>query len=111
MSEYQALESLNEWLQRGVPDASGSCYVARIEGSDAKWGFERTFVSDVSHRNKLRVDPEEVSEGDVFELCFMREKAYLVVEAVRVIGGGSKATKDVFDVEIEKGNVLDEVTA
>lgn len=110
MSGTDALESLNAWLLVGVPDV-GKCYVARLDGSCSKYGFKREFVSGKTDRGYWTVDSDMVSKGDVFELCWNGEKQYVRVEAVKTVGMGSKATKEVFDVEISKSDALQGVSA
>lgn len=111
MKEIDALDSLNTWLISGVPDV-GKCYVARLDGDCSKFGFEREFVTTQSlfDDSKWYVQGEAVSKGDVFELCFNGQKSYVRVEAVRSVGVGSKATKQVFDVEISKSDALKSVS-
>ena len=100
----KALKSLNTWLKSTVHD-HGKCYVARIDGTCSKYGFEREFVSFKNARGKWEVDPDTVSEGAIFELCWNGRKKYVQIEAVRRFGSGSKATKRVFDVEIDKREI------
>lgn len=103
-----ALETLNAWLISGVPDV-GTCYVARLDGECSKYGFNREFISFKTDRGYWTVDSDAVSKGDVIEMCFGGQKSYVVVEATKTVGVGSKSTKQVFDVEIEKADALGEV--